>query len=189
MGGLSIYFFSVVIDQFMKLRLKLVIPPQLVQTVDGLLGEKKFKEAYDALKGDKSLFARSVTAGVERLSHGIDRGMEAMVGVAEDGKMTMEHKASVIATVGQISPMLGLLGTVLGMVLAFQEIAKGGQPKPAELADNIGIALISTLEGLILAIPAIFFFGLFRNKISRLIFEVESLGESFLWRFAAALKK
>lgn len=189
MGLLSLYFVAVVVDHFLKLRLAVVIPTQTLQGVDGLLNEKKYKEAYEALRGDKSLFARAVTAGVERLSHGIDRGMDAMLGVAEDGKMDMEHRASIIATIGQISPMIGLLGTVLGMVLAFQEIARGGQPKPAELANSIGLALVTTLEGLILAIPAIYFFGLFRNRISRLIFEVETLGETYLWRFAGAVKK
>lgn len=189
MSLLAIYFGAVVIDHFLRLRLVKVVPPEVVAGVDTMLNEKKYKEAYEALRGDKSLFARAVTAGVERLSHGIDRGMDAMLGVAEDGKMDMEHRASIIATIGQISPMIGLLGTVLGMVLAFQEIARGGQPKPAELANSIGLALVTTLEGLILAIPAIYFFGLFRNRISRLIFEVETLGETYLWRFAGAVKK
>lgn len=189
MGLLSIYFGTIVVDHFLRLRLRLIVPPTLVHTLDAMLNEKKYKEAYEAAKADPSLFGRAITAGVERLTHGFDRAMDALVAVAEEGKMDMEHRASNIATIGQMSPMLGLLGTVLGMVLSFQEIAKGGQPKPAELANNIGLALVSTLEGLILAIPAIYFFALFRNRIARLIYEVESLGELYLWRFSAAVKK
>lgn len=189
MGTLSIGFGALVVDHFMKLRFPLIIPPKLEEGLRQLLDEKKYKEAYELVKDDPSLFGRAVKAGVERLSHGWDRGVDALYAVAEEGKMEMEHRASYIAIVGQLSPMLGLLGTVLGMVLSFQQIAQGGQPKPAELANSIGLALVSTLEGLILAIPAIVFFGFFRNRIAKLIFDLETIAESFLWRFAGALKK
>ena len=189
MGILSVYLVTSVISNFMKLRLPQVIPPQMVGSLDAMLGDRKFKEAYEIIRNDQSLFARSLTAGVERLSHGFDRGLEAMTTIAEDGKMEMEHRVSPVATIGTVAPMIGLMGTVLGMILAFQVIAQGGQPKPAILAENIGLALVTTLEGIVVAVPAIFCFAFFRNKISRIVFEVESVAETYLWRFAAALKK
>jgi biopolymer transport protein ExbB len=189
MAGLSIYLVERVVSNMMKLRLVVIAPPQLLTNMEAMLGEKKFKEAYDMLRSDTSLFGRALVAGVERLSQGFDRGMDALVSVSEDGKMDLEHKISPIATIGAVAPMLGLLGTVLGMIMSFQKIALGGQPKPAELAEGIGLALVSTLEGLVVAVPAIVFFGFFRNRIARLIFEVESVGETYLWRFAGALKK
>lgn len=189
MLAISIYMVTNLVNNFLKLKLPKVIPPPLVANLDAMLGEKKYKEAYELLRADKSLFARSLTAGVERLSHGFDRGAEAMFNVAQDGKMEMEHGISPVATVGTVAPMVGLLGTVLGMILAFQQISQGGQPKPAELAANIGLALVSTMEGLVVAVPAIIFFALYRNRIARLVFEVETVGETYLWRFAGALKK
>lgn len=189
MLGISIYFAALTFNNFQNLQLPKVIPRDLIGQLDTLLNEKNYKEAYDIIRANPSLFSRALTSGVERLSHGFDRGMDAMIGVAEDGKMEMEHKVSPIATIGSVAPMLGLLGTVIGMILAFQQISAGGQPKPAELAENIGLALVTTLEGIVLAVPAIAVFAFFRNRISRLIFEVESLGEAYLWRFAGALKK
>lgn len=189
MLALSVWMVALIVQGLMRFQLAKIVPPALVNGLDGMLNEKKFKEAYELVRADPSLFARSVTAGVERLSHGFDRGIDAMVTVSEDGKMDMEHQISHIATIGTVGPMLGLLGTVLGMILAFQQISQGGQPKPAELAANIGLALVSTLEGLIVAVPAIYFFALLRNRITRLVFEVETVGESYLWRFSSALKK
>ena len=189
MFGISCYLVTLVIQGLTRLRLPTVIPPETVSELDSLLGEKKFKEAYEVVRRDASLFARSLTAGVERLSHGFDRGMDAMITVAEDGKMEMEHKVSPVATIGSVAPMLGLMGTVIGMIYAFQQIAAGGQPKPAELAENIGLALVTTLEGIVVAVPAIYCFALLRNRIARLVFEVETVGENYLWRFAGALKK
>lgn len=189
MGGLSVYLGTVTFNCFQRIQLKKMIPPKTVQTLDAMLTEKKFKEAYETLRNEKSTFARSLTAGVEKLSHGFDRGMDAMGSVVEDEKMIMEHSISPIAVVAALAPMLGLLGTVLGMIFAFQNIAKGGQPKPAELAENIGLALISTLQGIVIAVPATWFFTIFRNKSGRIVFELDSILETYLWRFAAALKK
>lgn len=189
MALMSAWLGTVIFSSFSTLRLPKIIPPATVANLDALLGEKKFKEAYEVLKGDNSLFARSLTTGVERLSHGFDRAMEALIGVAEDGKMEMEHRISPIATIAALAPMMGLLGTVLGMIFAFQQIAAGGQPKPAELAESIGLSLVTTLEGIVVALPALFFFALFKNRVARIAFEVESTCESYLWRFSSALKK
>lgn len=189
MFAMSVWLGFVVGGAFSTLRLPKIIPPATVNNLDALLTEKKYKEAYEVLKGDNSLFARSLTAGVERLSHGFDRAMESLIGVAEDGKMDMEHRISPIATIGALAPMMGLLGTVLGMIFAFQQIAAGGQPKPAELAESIGLSLVTTLEGIVVALPALFFFALMKNRVARIAFELESTCESYLWRFSSALKK
>lgn len=189
MGLVSIFLGYLIVNSFLAYQLPNYVPPELTKKLDGLLGEQRFKDAYEAVRTSPSPFGRAVAAGVERLSHGFDRAMDALVVVAEDSKMEAEHKISLISVIGQLGPLLGLLGTVLGMIDAFQRIAQGGQPRPAEIAEAIGLALVSTLEGICVALPAIFFFAWFRNKIARLTFEVESLGEAYLWRFSTALKK
>ena len=190
MGLISLYLVATVTNLLLKFRLTNVIPSPLVHNLEAMLNEKKFKEAYELIRGDQSLFARALAAGVERLTQGIEKGMDAMITVAEDGKMDMEHKASPIASLGTVAPMIGLLGTVLGMIAAFREIAgSGAQIKPAVIAEKIGLALVTTLEGIVVAVPAIFFFALLRNRIARLVFEVETVCESYIWRFAGALKR
>lgn len=186
---MSIYLGAVIVDGFLTLRLPKVIPPETVTKLDSLLNEKKYKEAYDYLHSENSLFAKAVSSGVERLAHGLDRATDAMLATIEDGKITYEHKVTPVATFGQLGPMIGLFGTVIGMILAFMTISSGEQVKTAKLAGEIAIALCATMEGLVLALPAIYFHAIFKNKIQRIIFEVEWLGERYLWKFAAGLKK
>lgn len=189
MSLMSFYLVYIIADCFLKIRAVELMPPPLLATVDGMLNDKKYKEAYEVVKSSKSLLGRALTVGVERLSHGFERAEEAMLAVTDDGKMEMEHRLGPVATIGSVAPMLGLLGTVLGMVFSFDEISRGGQPQPAELAKGIGLALVTTLEGLVVALPAVGFYGYYRNYVARLTFDTQAIGETYLWRFAAALKK
>ena len=98
--------------------------------------------------------------------------------------MGLEHRLSWLALIATTAPMLGLLGTVQGMVQAFEVIARTAtQPKPSELAEGIMLALVTTLEGLIIAIPAMVSYSLLRNQLTRLMFDVGILSEQLIGRF------
>jgi biopolymer transport protein ExbB len=98
--------------------------------------------------------------------------------------MAMEHKIGYLALIGSIAPMLGLLGTVQGMVLSFQVIANSTtSPKPSELADGIATALFTTLEGLVVAIPAIIFYSLYKNRLARFLMECGFVAENLMKNF------
>ena len=98
--------------------------------------------------------------------------------------MSMEHKIGYLALIGSIAPMLGLLGTVQGMVMAFQVIANSStSPKPAELADGVATALFTTLEGLVVAIPAIVFYSLYKNRLARFLMECGFVAENLMKNF------
>lgn len=185
----SILMVYLSINGFMRLQVEKIIPPQLVGPLDSMLTEKKYKEAYEMVKVDPSPLGKALAAGIERLNQGYDRGLDAMLGAADDSRMELEHAISPINLIAAIAPMVGLLGTVLGMIFAFQKIGLGSVIKPAVLAGDIGLALVSTLEGLLVAIPAIVVFSFLRNRVARLSFEVETTGEGYLVRFASALKK
>jgi hypothetical protein len=89
--------------------------------------------------------------------------------VGEEENMKMEHRLSYLALIGTISPMVGLFGTVHGMIASFQVIARGGAtPKPSELAQGISTALMTTLVGLAIAIPAIAAYNILRNRVAQL---------------------
>jgi len=102
--------------------------------------------------------------------------------------MKLEHRLSYMALIGTVSPMIGLMGTVQGMISAFETLgtATGGAPKPAELAGDISTALLTTLFGLVIAIPAIAAFSILRNRIARLVLEVGILSEGLMGRFQGA---
>ena len=104
--------------------------------------------------------------------------------VGEEENMKLEHRLSYMALIGTISPMVGLFGTVHGMIDSFMVIARStSAPKPSELATGISTALLTTLLGLAIAIPAIAAFNILKNRVSRLVLEVGILSENLMSRF------
>src|SRR6185369_7465553 len=109
--------------------------PVLIEQFEAHLNEKRYQEAYELAKADESVLGKVLAAGLAKLSLGYERAVIAMQEVGEDENMKMEHRLSYIALIGTMAPMVGLLGTVDGMVQSFVVIARStAQPKPSELA-------------------------------------------------------
>jgi biopolymer transport protein ExbB len=107
----------------------------------------------------------------------------------EDVTMEMEHRTTYLATVGTLGPMIGLVGTVYGMIMAFHVIAiEGSSPQASQLAAGISTALYATLEGIAISIPAIFFYAMYRNRIARLSLEVGMTAEPLLEQFVPGVR-
>jgi len=182
--GLSFTFVALIVMNVLTLRRSAIVPLPLVEAFEAHLNEKRYQEAYDLAKNDDSFLGHVLSAGLGKLSAGYPQAIEAMQEVGEEETMKLEHRLGYIALIGTISPMVGLLGTVDGMVASFQVIASSTtQPKPSELAEGISMALITTLVGLWLAIPAIALFGIMRNRMARLTLEVGILSEGLMSRF------
>jgi biopolymer transport protein ExbB len=110
--------------------------------------------------------------------------MESAKAVIEEESIKLQQKISWIQLIAAIAPMLGLLGTVQGMIGAFSEIAKmAGAPKPKDLAGGIFLALVTTFQGLVVAIPGMIFYFYFRNQLIRIAMEASALIEDLLERF------
>jgi len=108
----------------------------------------------------------------------------AMADVTEEEAIKLQQKISYLSLVGNISPMLGLFGTVTGMIQAFQTIARvGAAVTPADLANGISIALVTTFQGLLVAIPCTVAFFIFRNKVVRVVLELNAIADEFVERF------
>ena len=182
--GLSFTFVALIVMNVLTLRRSAIVPLPLVEAFEAHLNEKRYQEAYDLAKNDDSFLGHVLSAGLGKLSAGYPQAIEAMQEVGEEETMKLEHRLGYIALIGTISPMVGLLGTVDGMVASFQVIASSStQPKPSQLAEGISMALITTLVGLWLAIPAIALFGIMRNRMARLTLEVGILSEGLMSRF------
>ena len=107
------------------------------------------------------------------LPNGRTEAKEAMNATQDEMVTGLEAKISYLAIIGTLGPMIGLVGTIAGMIASFQEIATaaGAQPKPEKVAEGISTALFITLEGVSLSVPAIFFFAMFRNRIAQMALE------------------
>ena len=187
---LSIYFTALVIRLFMELRVGEAVPAPLVQNLENLIKERKFQEAYDVCREDNSFLARLVRTGVANLPNGRAEAKEAMNTLSDEITVTMESRISYLATIGTLGPMIGLVGTIWGMIRSFQVIATaGGQPQSDKVAEGISTALFITLEGVALAVPAIFFFAFFRNRIALIAMESTKVAERTISAFWNAAKQ
>jgi biopolymer transport protein ExbB len=187
---LSIYFTALVIRLFMEFRVSEAVPVALVDKLEAAIRDKKFQDAYDVCKDNDSFLARLVRTGIANLPNGRADAKEAMQQVTEEMVTTLEMKISYLAIIGTLGPMIGLVGTIWGMILSFQEIATaaGAQPRPEKVAEGISTALFITLEGVSLAVPAIFFFAFFRNRIAQMTMESTRVADRTINSLVAAAK-
>lgn len=182
--ALSISLVSLFVMNMLAARRETLCPQELVDSFEEMLNEKDFQSAYDLARTDESVLGQVLSAGLAKLSRGYNKALEGMQEVGEEESMKLEHRLSYMALIGNLSPMIGLFGTVHGMISSFQVIARSGAtPKPAELAEGISTALFTTLIGLAVAIPAIAAYNLLRNKVTRLLLEVGVTSENLMSRF------
>jgi len=167
-----------------------VCPVHLVEDFEEMLDNKQYQDAYELAKEHESVLGSVLSAGLAKLSAGYPQAIEAMQEIGEEENMKLEHRLSYMALIGTISPMVGLFGTVHGMIAAFQVIATGGStPEASELAGGISTALFTTLLGLAIAIPAIAVYNILKNRVARLMLEVGILSEGLMGRFEGVGKK
>jgi biopolymer transport protein ExbB len=186
----SFILVALIMMNLLQVRREVLLPTQFVEEFEQKLNAKDFQGAYEFARSDESFVARVLAAGMGRLSRGYEEAVEGMQEAGEDENMALEHRLSYVALIGTIAPMMGLMGTVQGMITSFDVIATSPTaPKPSELANGISTALVTTLIGLVLAIPAMVFHGILKNRIQRLVLEIGMVSEGLMGRFAAVGKQ
>lgn len=187
---LSFYFVSLLVMCLLQIRRAVVLPDDLREEFEAHLDAKEYQQAYELVKEDDSYFGRVMAAGMARIQSGYSVAIDAMRETEGEQAMLLEHKVSYVSLVGAIAPMLGLLGTVSGMVGSFQVIAQSATaPKPAELAGGISQALVTTLIGLMIAIPATAAFSMLKNWLQVINTEIDSESLRLMSRFQGVGKK
>ena len=169
-----------------ELRQKNVLPPDLIRDFGDKLQEKRYQEAFDMARADTSLLGKVLTAGMSKLSSGHAIASEAMHEVIEDEGVRIGHRLSWLAIIGTCGPLLGLLGTVEGIIASFRVIATSEtQPKPSLLAAGISTSLFNTFEGLFVALIATIAFMLLKNRAERVIMDTTTTSTNLMSRFAS----
>lgn len=181
---LSFTLVALFVMNLLTARRENVLPASLIKGFEAHLNERQYQQAYDLARADESFLGQVLSAGLAKLQVGYGPAIEAMQEVGEEENMKLEHRLSYLALIGTISPMIGLLGTVHGMIISFQEIANSvGQPQASKLAGGISTALFTTLVGLLIAIPAIAAYNILRNRVVRLVLQVGIISEGLMSRF------
>lgn len=186
---LSFLMVAIIMMNVLQVRRDSLLPTSFIEAFEQRLQAKDYQGAYETARADDSFVARVLAAGLSKLNRGYSEAIEGMQEVGEEETMAMEHRLSYLALIGSIAPMIGLMGTVYGMIDSFRTIASSPtQPKPSELASGISTALFTTLEGLTVAIPAMIAYSILRNRMNRFVLEVGMVSEGLMSRFSTVGK-
>lgn len=178
---ISVGLVALIVLLAMDLRMPVAVPPAFVEEFTETVNKRKFREAFELARNDPSFLARVLTVGMGRLQYGIEDAREAAMNTVESLRASKENLITYLATIGTLGPMLGLVGTVFGMILSFMELGRPGTtPRPDKLADGISHALVVTLLGIGLSVPAIFCHAFFRNRLIRICMDVSNLADDLL---------
>ncbi|MGE3317424.1 MAG: MotA/TolQ/ExbB proton channel family protein, partial [Planctomycetaceae bacterium] len=167
--SLSIAMVAIIIENFVTIRRGSLMPRGLAEQLQQLLREGQLKPTEEAARQSDCLLGDMVAAGVSDSPLGYARVEKAMEDVCARQTARFMRRIEYLAVIGTVAPMLGLLGTVWGVMVAFLEFTGKANVQVTELAPGIAHALVNTFIGLCVAIPAFGFYGYLRNRIEELV--------------------
>ena len=184
---LSVVALAVIIENFVSLKREKLAPPELIDEIQALFDEGQYQEAMELCENEPTFLTRVCGAGIAKIGHSFETIEKSIEEMGDEESVKLHQKVGWLSLIANVAPMMGLLGTVTGMVVAFHTIASsGGQANPAELADGISQALLTTLFGLCVAIPVTAAFAYMRNNLIRSVIEVGAIVEDLFERFRPA---
>jgi biopolymer transport protein ExbB len=180
----SVAGLALIIEFAVNLRKQKMIPPHVVAELENLIEQEQYEQAIQVCDSEDCFFTRIVGSGLDKLGGSYQKMIGAVQEGAEREITRVNQRLGLLALIGTIAPMFGLLGTVTGMIMAFNVIAqKAGTANPADLAYGISQALINTLLGLVIAIPVLTAYTLFKNRVALLVMEAGTITGEMLERF------
>ncbi len=169
---LSIIAVYLIVEQILVLRKREVMPPGLADEVRQLLSQGRLAEVDALCRQSPSPLSFVLISGLSEIDFGWQAMEKAMEEAVAEQAAKLYRKIEYLSVIGNLAPMCGLLGTVTGMIFAFQQVAiTQGMAGAGDLAEGIYSALVTTVAGLVVAIPSLGAFAVFRNRIDQLIAE------------------
>jgi biopolymer transport protein ExbB len=181
---LSVATLAVLIECSVSVRRDKICRPELIDEIEALLEEDELQEALELCESEPNFFTNMMAAGLAKANLGYDEMKTAMENRGGVEVTKMMQKVGWILWLSNIGPLLGLFGTVTGMIAAFNVIkALGAAVTPTDLAYGISSALITTFDGLVVSMPAVTAYQYFRDKVARIAIDFGSMGEDMIQRF------
>ncbi|RMF58927.1 MAG: MotA/TolQ/ExbB proton channel family protein [Calditrichaeota bacterium] len=181
----SILGLAIVIERGLALRRKKVIIPEIVNVLDNIKGPDDVGLALSICEKHEGPFANIIKVGLESRDLPKDEIKEALNDQGRQEIYCLERGLVVIETVAAIAPLLGLLGTVIGILKVFNVIAVMGVGQATALSGGISEALITTIVGLSIGIPAVVVYNYFSNRAEGLVLEIEKYSARLLKKVAS----
>ncbi len=192
LGAFSVAMIYFIVRNSLMLRSKSLLRADLKPSLDEKLAQGDISGACEICQNNPSLMTLVLNAGLERISENDFDPAAVTVAIEEAGNEQMVgfmKPINYLSIIGGCAPMVGLLGTVSGMIKAFETIAAGGMGKPELLAGNIGEALITTAAGLIIAIPSMIFYFIFKNNFIKSMATMGRMTSHFIGVYRNSLRK
>ena len=182
----SLVGLAVIIERFIVLSQHRVVVPEIAEAVETLSASEDMKVAYAICERRPGPFANIVRAGLDHADNDwtVIRDVLQEAGRQEATRLT--RRLGVLETVAAVSPLLGLLGTVLGMIRTFAVVSATGLGNPETLSSGISEAMVTTAAGLIIGIPALVAYNWLNGRADRIIFELELYSSKVLDTLAPA---
>lgn len=179
--ALSIVTIAITIEHCISIRRATIVPAEATEQTHVLIKKKKYFEAIQYTAEEPSMMGHVLHAGLLEASNGYVAMERSLEDTLDERSSRLFRKIEFLHIIGNVAPMVGLLGTVTGMILLFAEIhAADAFPGARIVADRISIALITTFWGLAVSIPALSIYGFFRNRIDALTAECAITAEQLL---------
>jgi biopolymer transport protein ExbB len=181
---LSVVVGALIIEGLVTIKREKLAPPALYDELEALIEEKNYQEAMELCESQPCFLSNVVAAGLLKVGHPFETIEKATEEIGEEEALKLHQKVGWLSVNANIAPMLGLLGTVQGMIGAFNTIAaKRGQANPADFAADIAVALLTTLFGLLVAIPVTGVFAYMRNRVIKLSIDIGAMVADLFERF------
>ena len=176
----TIYGLAYIIWKFITLMYGKINLNSYLNAITPMIKEKKFKEAIELSKNTRGPVASIIYAGLHKADQGVSAVEKTMENAAMIEMSYLEKGFIELSTTITLAPMLGFLGTVSGMIVAFDAIAKARSVDATIVADGIKIALITTQAGLVVAIPVQFFNNIFTTMVDGLVIDMQRASEKVI---------
>lgn len=178
--ALSVAMVALIVEHLLTIRRKILIPDGFAEKCQKLIASGQLNQAETLCREQSSLLSYVVGIGLQEVDLGTDTMVKAMEDALAEQSARLIRKIEYLSLIAAIGPMLGLTGTVWGMIQAFAEFADKVAPRTADFAPSISEALVTTMFGLLVAVPAQVAFAMFRNRIDSYIAETAVTSDTIM---------
>jgi biopolymer transport protein ExbB len=185
----SLIAMVVTIERLMALRRSRVMPQQIIDVVESVEPGRDLSLAVEMCRRTPGVLSQVLRAGLENADQKWEVMRDAVIDAGRQETPAIERHLFWLQTVAQASPLLGLLGTVFGMIQMFSSVSLSGLGDPQVLSDGISQAMLTTAEGLCIGIPALVAYNFLSSRAEQLVAEVEAIASRLVARLRPALPK
>lgn len=182
LGLTSLVGLTFIVERGLALRWSKVLPPEIEDAVESCQTREEINMLRGVCRKHPSALSRLLTLAADHLDWPHEENVDALQTRARHEVVKLERGLVVLEVIVGIAPLLGLVGTIVGMMTAFKEIGPAGVTDAAKLAQGIATILKTTLVGLLIAIPSLIFWSYYTKKVEMLAVEMETLCDEFLRR-------